>query len=429
MIIAIDGPAGTGKTTLSKALANALGFAYFETGAMYRAFTWYVQQHNVDYEDPKALEKALSEFHYTLTPTDEGNLYFVNGQNVTQDLRSEKITQAVSRIAAIEKVRAHLVPIQKLFGESHDAVFEGRDMGSVVFPKARVKIYLTASAKVRAQRRFDELQKKGSKQTYNEVLKEIQERDHSDETRAHSPLKKAHDAILIDSSNMTIDQVKKRLIRIANDAMNEKIKFFYRSVCSFVRLLMRLFYRHRVIGIEHLPSGKAVIAPNHVSFLDPPIIGISSPFPVHFFARSTLFDGKILGPIITRLNSHPIEYGDQELKAIKIACRLLKDEKKVVLFPEGERSVDGELGEFKGGAVRIAAREHAPIIPTYIGGAYDVWPRIRSKPKLKGQTLCVFGKPIYPKDYSHLPKKEGLEKLNADLKSAIAKLAKEHAAS
>lgn len=427
MIIAIDGPAGTGKTTLSKALAEALGFAYFETGAMYRAFTWFVQQNSVDYKNPEALEKALSEFHYTLTPTNEGNRYSVNGKDVTADLRSEKVTQEVSKIAAIEKVREHLVPIQKLFGESHDAVFEGRDMGSVVFPKARVKIFLTASAKVRAQRRYDELQKKGSKQTYDEVLKEIEERDHIDETRAHSPLKKASNAILIDSSDMTIDQVKKKLIKISKEAMNEKTTLFYRLICGFAGLLIRLFYKHKSIGTENLPPGKAVIAPNHVSFLDPPIIGVSSPLPVHFFARSTLFDGKILGPIITRLNTHPIEYGDQELKAIKIACRLLKDEKKVVLFPEGERSVNGELGEFKGGAVRIAAREHAPIIPTYIGGAFEVWPRVRSKPRLKGHTLCVFGKPLHPKDYAHLPKKEGMEKLNEDLKAAVAKLAKEHA--
>lgn len=425
MIIAIDGPAGTGKTTLAKNLAQALGFSYFETGAMYRAYTWFILKEGIDIDDHDALTKGFDRFKYTIKTENGSNTYFVNGYDVTSEVRSDQVTHLVSKIAALGAVRSHLVPIQKAFGNSHNAVFEGRDMGSVVFPHAKLKIFLTASASVRAKRRFDELQKKGDKTPFEEVLKDINARDHTDETRAHSPLKKADDAILVDTSNLSINAVLSQLLSLSKKALKEHKSLFYRACSSFSHLLARLFYKHTAYGQQNVPRGKAIIAANHASFIDPPIISFSTSYPVHFFARSTLFEGKIFGSVIKKLNTHPIEYGDHELTAIKRACKLLNEDKKIVLFPEGERSIDGELKTFQQGAVRIAARTHAPVIPTYIEGSFNAWPRVRKWPKFCGKTSCTFGSPLYWENYSHLPKKEGLEKFNHDLKSAIEALAKE----
>lgn len=425
MIIAIDGPAGTGKSTIAKLVAHALHFEHFDTGAMYRAFTWWLMHQSIDPDDEGAVEKAITSFDFDIETQGDDKRYFAHGHDVTSAIRSLKVTELVSKVAAIHYVRAHLVKIQKRFAEKNNAVFEGRDMGTVVFPHAELKIFLTASPEVRAERRLAQLKEKDPKATTSleSVLEEINARDRADSTRHNSPLAQADDAKVIDTSNLSITEVIEEVIHLWSlHAPAEKSRLFYRVCKGIVYGLIKLFYRHRVTGIQRVPRGAAIFASNHVSFLDPPIIGSSCPFPVHFFARASLFNGALLRFFISRLNTHPLQYGDHELAAMKMACHLLEEGKKIILFPEGERSFNGQLKELKPGAARIALRTKAPIVPVYLEGVFKVWPRTRSLPRLFGKTRCHFGSPLYPSNYAHLPKKEATEKLNQDLMEALCAL-------
>ncbi len=216
MIIAIDGPSGTGKSTVAKGVAKALGFAFFDTGAMYRSMAWWLNKMGVDLSDEKAVALKLPDFKYEIKGLGEHRKYFVDQIDVTDRIRSHEISGFASKIAIYKDVRAALVKIQREFGLKADAVFEGRDMGTVVFPQAKVKIFLTADPEVRASRRYHELMAKEPTGNYSkeQILADIQDRDFKDTTRKISPLKKADDAILFDTSHLTAEQVIQKVIEI-----------------------------------------------------------------------------------------------------------------------------------------------------------------------------------------------------------------------
>lgn len=181
-------------------------------------------------------------------------------------------------------------------------------------------------------------------------------------------------------------------------------------------------YRHKTYGIENIPPGPAIIAPNHISFYDPPLIAISCNDPVSFLAKDILFEKWPLGSIIRRLNSHPVSGTAGDLKSMKTILKLLKNKNKVIIFPEGVRTDDGKLSEVKPGVCMLAIRANVPIIPTYIHGTYEIWPRHKLLPRLSGKTRCVFGKPIYPENFRELGKKEAQKQMASTLKESIDSL-------
>lgn len=202
MIITIDGPAGTGKTTVARLVADKLGFLYFDTGAMYRAVTLLLLKEGIDWSDETRVQSLLTTFRFAV----EGGRYFANDLDVTEEIRSEDVTKNVSAVSALQSVRESLVAIQRRFGEAKNCVFEGRDMGSVVFPQADLKVFLTARPAVRAERRYLELKYSAGKST-EDVMKELERRDLLDSTREHSPLKQPEGAHLIDTSDLSMEQV------------------------------------------------------------------------------------------------------------------------------------------------------------------------------------------------------------------------------
>ncbi len=215
MIIAIDGPAGSGKSTVAKLVAKKLGFSYIDTGAMYRAVAYKVIKENIPLE---RLPEILENLDLKLLDTNEGVKVILDGEDITDKIRTEQIGKKASQIAKIPEVRKKLVQLQRKLGlKAKNAVLEGRDIGTVVFPDAQLKIFLTASAKERARRRYNQLREKGLKISYDEILKAVIERDKTDMERKESPLKPAEDAVIIDTTNKTIDEVVQMIINIAKE--------------------------------------------------------------------------------------------------------------------------------------------------------------------------------------------------------------------
>ena len=203
IIVAIDGPAGSGKSTIEKIIAKKFNFTYIDTGAMYRMITLYLLENNIDFDDLKEIEKVLNTVNLDM----QGDKFYLNNVDVTTKIREKRINENVSKVASIKIVRSNLVDLQRKVSNNKNVILDGRDVGTVIFPNAQVKIFLIASPEERARRRYKEFLEKKTEITYEEVLKSIKERDHIDSTRDESPFVKADDAIELDSTNLTIDDV------------------------------------------------------------------------------------------------------------------------------------------------------------------------------------------------------------------------------
>ena len=206
--IAIDGPAGAGKSTIARRLAKELGYYYVDTGAIYRTVAYFLDLLGISPKDVDGVERYLDELTVAIEYDEEGKQHMLmNGMDVTDDIRTPDISQKASLVSAHAMVRDMLLDMQRDVAKKHNVIMDGRDIGTVVLPRATVKIFLTASAEVRAQRRTDELTAKGQKANYEQVLKDIQQRDYQDSHRPIAPLKQAKDAALLDTSDLDIDGV------------------------------------------------------------------------------------------------------------------------------------------------------------------------------------------------------------------------------
>lgn len=225
MKIAIDGPAGAGKSTIAKALAKKIGFIYVDTGAMYRAIGLFVMDNGLDMQNEEALRAALNQVTLDIGYADGVQQVYLNGENVTSRIRTEEAGSMASKVSAILVVREKLVELQQELGRRSDVVMDGRDIGTVVLPDAELKVYFTASSRVRAERRYRELLEKGVVDTtIDEVEADIIARDYRDMNREHSPLRQAEDAILLDSSEMGIDEVLQAMMNLVAEKNPEVLK-------------------------------------------------------------------------------------------------------------------------------------------------------------------------------------------------------------
>ena len=206
--IAIDGPAGAGKSTIARRLAKELGYYYVDTGAIYRTVAYFLDLLGVSPKDVDGVERYIDELTINIAYDEEGKQHMLmNGMDVSDDIRTQDISQKASLVSAHKVVRDVLLDMQRQVAREHNVIMDGRDIGTVVLPKANVKIFLTASAEIRAKRRYDELVAKGQKTTLAQVLKDVQQRDYQDSHREIAPLKQAKDAVLVDSSELDIDGV------------------------------------------------------------------------------------------------------------------------------------------------------------------------------------------------------------------------------
>ena len=215
--VAVDGPAGAGKSSISKIVAKKLGYLYIDTGAMYRSVTWAVLHNHIDVNNQKAVEALLPELDLTMEASDDSCKVFIAGQDVTDFIRTPQVNNAVSIVASYKGVRQYLVERQRLMAEAGGVILDGRDIGSVVLPNAELKIYLTASVEARAMRRYLEVKGTVNEQPLEDIKDSVMQRDDMDKNRKESPLIQVEDAVLVDSSEMTFDETVKHILHLVQE--------------------------------------------------------------------------------------------------------------------------------------------------------------------------------------------------------------------
>jgi cytidylate kinase len=400
-MIAIDGPAASGKSTVAREVAKRLNCIYVDSGAVYRGVTWKMLQEGVCTKSSLAVIPALLRSKWNFTVRDGAVGFTVDGVEPGEALRSKEVREAVADIAAMPAVRAFVVAHLLRLRRFGSLAMEGRDIGSVVFPKTPYKFYLDADPEERARRRHAELLAKGETERAQEVLESLQKRDEKDSTRKTAPLKVADGAYVIDTSGRSLDEV----IRVLMDRVAELEKprsdkminpIWYRMTCKVFGICLTLINRYRVYGIQNVPrTGGVIIASNHASYLDPPAIGASSRRVrmTHFMARDTLFRNPLMGAFLRRVGVIPLDRERGDVAAMKTAIQLLRDGASVALFPEGTRSPDGNFQTPKPGIGFLVAKGNAPVVPVYVHGSYEAWSKHSGGLKRKPVTV-VFGRLI-----------------------------------
>ncbi|MDI6752387.1 MAG: (d)CMP kinase [bacterium] len=377
LVVAIDGPAGAGKTTVSKIVANKLGIDYCDSGSCYRAICYLALSCGIDPFSSNLLS-LLSEKELIL---DSGKV-FVDSQDLTPHLREPDVSANVSIVAANPEVRRYVTNLLISQKRKKGLVIEGRDIGTAIFPETPFKFYLDAHISIRKERRQGEA---------------IEERDKIDSERKTAPLIRPDDALLIDTENLSSHEVADRIL--------ERVRFilrknrFYWVAQRIVASFFKIFFRYSVLGAENIPKqGSLIVASNHMSFLDPPVIGVA--MELHYFAKEELFLLPVFGWLIKNLNAFPVQREGFSRKAIEQTIRILENSGRVLIFPEGTRGVG--LREPKRGIgliARLANKKiRTPILPLRISGTEKALARgawIIKPHKIK----VAIGRPIQPETF------------------------------
>jgi cytidylate kinase len=391
LIIAIDGPAGSGKSTIAREVAKQLGMGYLDTGAMYRAVTLLALEAGL-LPDRVAEAGSLAERAALRFQPRAGDLtrVFVGEREITDEIRGRLVSQNVSLVSAEPSVRRVLTQRQQEEASRGNVVLEGRDMGTVVVPNAEVKVFLTASIEERVRRRRAQLLAQGVDQPYEQLLVDIEARDAYDSGRALAPLRKADDAVVVDTTGMTVQQVigavcglaqaaddtsggrsvrrarKWPLSRLVRGPLDD---WFYRVAYSLIPPVLRLLFRMQVVGLENIPAeGPVVLACNHRSNLDPFFLGSACPREIHFMAKGELWKFKPLGWVISGLGTFPVNRGEVDRAAVRRAVAVLEGGAVLGLFPEGHRQREKPLGEIRPGVSLFSLRDGVTTIPAVLEG-------------------------------------------------------------
>jgi cytidylate kinase len=402
--IAIDGPSGSGKTTTARLLAKTLGLRHVDTGAMYRAVTLTAIERGMDPGDGDKLGQLANELSIEVTADSRGEPRIRIGErDVTEAIRDPRVTAAVSAVSAHRPVRDAMVRRQRELSEHGGVILEGRDIGSVVLPWADVKVYLDASVRVRAERRFAELTQAGVPTSLDEVERDLVRRDSLDASRAESPLVRPVGAWLVDTSNATIDGEVERVASIAREEAAQRAQALtrtepsqrqrlpYRATILLVRFLYIVLFGLRWKSLLHPePAQNYLFASNHISYFDPPAVSITLPREVHFVAKDTLFNIWWLGPVIRFYNAFPIKRGVFDREAMAAALAILERARSVLIFPEGGRVAGGELGSARSGVGYLAVLSGVPVVPVYLQGT----DRLKDCFFRKARVRVIHGKPI-----------------------------------
>ena len=423
-VITIDGPAGAGKSTAARLLAERLGYTLVPTGAMYRALALSVIRAGIPARDGEELRAHLAPRAVVVRA---GRVY-LDGEDVSDAIRTQEVGQVTSSITTLASVREKVTPLQREMATAGGAVLEGRDTGTVVCPDAEVKFFLTASLEARARRRQAELSAARTPAPLDAITAELRARDTQDETRALAPLRKAADAIEVDTSDLGVEQVVGRLLQTIADRrggatvsappVNRLYTILKVPSVAIARTMFRLESRDR----ENVPpAGPVLLVANHSSVLDPPLIGSATDRQLSFLAKAELFDLPLFGGLIRRLNARPIRREGADPSALRTAMRVLEDGGALLIFPEGTRGEEGIIRSAKTGAGMLAVLSGAAVVPVFIQGSGRAWPRGRTLPR-PAKVTVTFGKAFRFEAERGADRKRQYEIASREMMEAITRL-------
>jgi cytidylate kinase len=421
-VLAIDGPAGAGKSTTARGVAERLGLIHVDSGSMYRAVAWKALREGVPLEDEPALLGLLDRSK--IEPGPDG--VTVDGATVEEAIRTAEAGEAASRVALHPGLRRRLVALQRSFARPPGLVMEGRDIGTVVFPDADLKIFVTATPEARAERRYLELRAKGESADRGSIVDQIRERDRRDSERAVSPLLRAPDAILLDTTGIGAEEQVDLAAHWAGLAKKpvRRPSPIYSFGAGFTRLFARLFLDFEIRGLDRIPrKGPLIVACNHISFWDPPLVGAHLPREMHFVAKAELFHNPLFGALIRSYNSIPIQRGAKARSGLRGAEEVLTAGGAVLIFPEGTRNKSGQLLAPRAGIGRLAAATRTPVAPACITGSNQIRRSMRRQVRIR----ITFGSPVMPPG-SGQPEREEVRGFAREIMDRIAAMRAEQEA-
>lgn len=376
-IVAIDGPAGSGKSTVARRVASQLGLTYLDTGATYRLVALRALQKGVPLDDAGALAELAAETMRDCR-IEGGDTLCYDGHAVGREIRTPEVSEATSIISMHAEVRRVLVEFQRGLVPNDGAVVEGRDIGTVVWPDADLKLYLDARADVRAERRVAE------QGTSDAVTVEVHERDQRDATRPVSAMQPAPDAHRIDTTELGPDDVVAHAISLLSPPRPPRPRTdrLYKIFRGILAALLFGPFRLTIRGRDNIPAtGAAILAFNHRSLIDIPVAGVVSKRKVWFMAKEELFRSRLGGAFISRFGAFRVRRGRPDRKALQRALDLLAAGEVVGIFPEGTRTPGARYQELEEGFAYIALKSGAPIVPAAISGTEAVFPPGKKFPR------------------------------------------------
>ncbi len=372
-IIAIDGPASSGKSTVAKLVAERLGLGYVDTGATYRLVAHQAMQSGISVDDAAALAVLAKKTMQRSTLVD-GRVLTFDGQAVGGEIRTPEVSEATSIVSAHPDVRKVLVEFQRSLVPPRGAVVEGRDIGTVVWPDSDLKVYLDAAPDVRAQRRNAEHGSEAS-----EVV-EIHQRDQRDANRPVGAMRPAADAVIVDTSDLDAESVAEKILTLMR---RRRAPLLYTGVRDILKALLKIAFHFEVIGTDHIPKrGGAILAPNHRSLIDIPVAAAVTKRHVRFMAKEELFKNSFAAWFIRHTGTFPVRRGRPDRSALTQSLAVLDAGDLLGIFPEGTRTPGARFDVLEEGFAYIALKSGAPILPVAISGTEAVFPPGRKLPEL-----------------------------------------------
>lgn len=376
-VVAIDGTLGSGKSTVARLVGAELGLPVVDTGATYRLVGLRASETAVPLEDGSRVAEVARRVASCTTMGPDGRLVS-DGRVVGKEIRTPDVSHAASIVAAHPEVREAIVALQRTLVPSEGAVVEGRDIGTVVFPHAGMKVFLDARPEVRAQRRRDARPGEGI-----DEMDALKERDRRDATRRVGAMRPAPDAVVIDTSDLTPQQVAARIVVLTRAAragrgvvVPPRSGLVYRTIRGLLAGLLRGPFRLEVRGGEHVPAaGGAILAPNHRSLIDIAVVGVLTRRPVRFMAKEELFGSTIAARLLEHLGTFPVRRGKPDRASLRTALELLDGGELLGLFPEGTRRPHHRFEELEEGLAYVALKSGAPVVPVALSGTESVFPK------------------------------------------------------
>ncbi len=389
-IVAIDGPSGAGKGTITSILAKKFNLLYLDTGATYRCITLKLLNEKVDFNDIEKIKQVLETTKIDI----EDNKFLLDGNDVTKEIRTKKVNDNVSVVSHIPEVRVALVNLQRKIAQGKNSILEGRDTGTNVFPNANVKIYLDASVDERVRRRVKQNEEQNINISEEDVRKNIEERDYNDIHSEIAPLKKADDAIYVDSSKTNIKQTVKIISKIIKKEKHKydmiedgynmwketPIKIAVRHILKFIFVILyKIVFIPKNINKKYLYENKnegVIVCANHISYMDATGILMQNRRKVIFVAKSELFTIPVLHHWAHLFDIIPVRREENDLKSIKLCFKALKNKEALGIFPEG--TIDGlkKHTDLKNGAAFMAYKAKVKVVPVGIKGNFKPFRRV-----------------------------------------------------